>query len=230
MFLKFLILTAISATLIIYFQKPLFIEINKYISIESFQTVVDNVRSTFIWIGTLGGHLGHTITFRKPSKLKHSRLFSVNDLSKYNGIEGSKGLYLSILGKVYDVKKGKQHYGPGGSYHSFAGKDASRAFITGDFNETGLSDDVLDLTPQELKSIIHWTEFYARDYKYRGKLIGRYYDAYGNPTSYHNQVMNKIKTARNKMVDEESEKLSYPPCNSEWSQDSGTRVWCSSLR
>nr|CAD7597115.1 unnamed protein product [Timema genevievae] len=167
------------------------------------------------------------MSFLRP--LKHSRLFSVNDLSKYNGIEGSKGLYLSILGKVYDVKKGKQHYGPGGSYHSFAGKDASRAFITGDFNETGLSDDVLDLTPQELKSIIHWTEFYARDYKYRGKLIGRYYDAYGNPTSYHNQVMNKIKTARNKMVDEESEKLSYPPCNSEWSQDSGTRVWCSSL-
>nr|CAD7438706.1 unnamed protein product [Timema bartmani] len=110
-----------------------------------------------------------------------------------------------------------------------SGKDASRAFITGDFNETGLSDDVLDLTPQELKSIVHWTEFYARDYKYRGKLIGRYYDAYGNPTSYHNEVMNKIKTAKNKMVDEESEKLSYPPCNSEWSQDSGTRVWCSSL-
>nr|CAD7266758.1 unnamed protein product [Timema shepardi] len=229
MFLKFFILTGISATLVIYFQKPLFIEINKYISIEDVQTVVDYVRNTFIWIGTLGGHLGHTITFKKPSKLKHSKLFSVNDLSKYNGIEGSKGLYLSILGKVYDVKKGKRHYGPGGSYHSFAGKDASRAFITGDFNETGLSDDVLDLTPQELKSIIHWTEFYARDYKYRGKLIGRYYDAYGKPTSYHNEVMNKIKTAKNKMVDEENEKLSYPPCNSEWSQDLGTRVWCSSL-
>nr|CAD7568633.1 unnamed protein product [Timema californicum] len=77
---------------------------------------------------TLGGHLGHTITFKKPSKLKHSKLFSVNDLSKYNGIEGSKGLYLSILGKVYDVKKGKRHYGPGGSYHSFAGKTKKLMF------------------------------------------------------------------------------------------------------
>jgi hypothetical protein len=38
-----------------------------------------------------------------------------------------------ILGSVYDVSSGAKHYKPGGSYHFFLGKDASRAFVTGDF-------------------------------------------------------------------------------------------------
>lgn len=49
-------------------------------------------------------------------------LFLEEDLAKFNGEEGSPGIYLAIFGKVYDVTKGRKHYGPGGSYHSFAGK------------------------------------------------------------------------------------------------------------
>lgn len=49
------------------------------------------------------------------------RLLSSRELSLYDGEEGSKGLYLAILGQVFDVHKGNRHYGPGGAYHFMAG-------------------------------------------------------------------------------------------------------------
>jgi hypothetical protein len=41
---------------------------------------------------------------------------------------------LAINGTIYDVSNGRKHYGPGGSYHFFAGADASRGFVTGCFD------------------------------------------------------------------------------------------------
>ncbi|PNF29693.1 hypothetical protein B7P43_G13060 [Cryptotermes secundus] len=114
-------------------------------------------------------------------------LFSKEKLKKHT--DGSKGLYLAILGKVYDVGKGEKFYGPSGSYHFFTGRDGSRAFITGDFTESGLTDDVIGLTPQELHSLHEWAQFYRREYKYLGKVIGRYYDTEGQPTPYYHQTV-----------------------------------------
>lgn len=41
---------------------------------------------------------------------------------------------MAINGTIYDVSNGRKHYGPGGSYHFFAGADASRGFVTGCFD------------------------------------------------------------------------------------------------
>lgn len=57
----------------------------------------------------------------RKSTTKKEKLFTADDLKKYDGREGSKGLYLALLGRVYNVKKGKNHYGPGGGYEFFAG-------------------------------------------------------------------------------------------------------------
>lgn len=43
--------------------------------------------------------------------------------------------FTSILGEVFDVSKGAKHYGKGGPYEGFTGKDASRSFVSGDFSE-----------------------------------------------------------------------------------------------
>lgn len=56
------------------------------------------------------------------SNVADVKLFTKDELSRYNGDENSLGLYLSIMGSVYDVEKGVKHYGIGGSYHFFAGK------------------------------------------------------------------------------------------------------------
>lgn len=108
---------------------------------------------------------------------EHIRLFTAEELLEYNGEENSKGLFLAILGDVFNVKKGESHYGPGGSYHIFAGRDASRSFITGEFEtgdaKKGILDHVLSLTPAELVSLKKWRDFYSTDYGFEGRLIGR---------------------------------------------------------
>lgn len=43
------------------------------------------------------------------------------ELSRYTGTEGSPGLYLAVLGQVFDVQQGRRHYGPGGAYSFFSG-------------------------------------------------------------------------------------------------------------
>ncbi|TKA26596.1 hypothetical protein B0A50_04704 [Salinomyces thailandicus] len=61
-------------------------------------------------------------------------------LALYNGTDPSKPIYLALNGSIYDVTAGRRIYGPGGSYHVFAGKDAARGFITGCFEEDATPD------------------------------------------------------------------------------------------
>lgn len=62
------------------------------------------------------------VKFRSESTPGPSvRVLSSRELSLYDGEEGSKGLYLAVLGQVFDVHKGHRHYGPGGAYHFMAG-------------------------------------------------------------------------------------------------------------
>ena len=49
------------------------------------------------------------------------KVFSKEELKKYTGEDGSPGLYLAILGQVFDVSRGAKHYGPKGGYHFFTG-------------------------------------------------------------------------------------------------------------
>ncbi|CBX99665.1 hypothetical protein IAQ61_005083 [Plenodomus lingam] len=62
------------------------------------------------------------------------------ELALYNGADPNKPIYLALNGTIYDVSSSPQTYGPGGSYHVFAGKDAARAFITGCFAEDSVPD------------------------------------------------------------------------------------------
>ncbi len=40
------------------------------------------------------------------------------------------------------MSKGSSYYGPGGGYSFFSGKDGSRAFVTGQFDQEGLVENV----------------------------------------------------------------------------------------
>ncbi|XP_058805385.1 neuferricin [Phymastichus coffea] len=151
-------------------------------------------------------------------------LFTKNTLNKFSNV--NDGLYLSILGQVFDVTKGVKHYGPGETYHAFTGRDASAAFITGDFNENGLTDDVSSLTNKQIQSLMNWVEFYRKTYVYKGKLIGRYYHEDGSPTNERAILEEKVQLAKKVDSQEEQIKLQFPPCNIEWNADSGTVVWC----
>jgi len=66
--------------------------------------------------------------------------YTDTDLLSYDGSDTEKPILLAINGTIYDVSNGRRHYGPGGSYHFFAGRDASRAFVTNCFQEDGNPD------------------------------------------------------------------------------------------
>lgn len=62
-------------------------------------------------------------------------------------------------------------------YHIEPGRDGTKAFVTGEFAEEGLTDDVKGLSPKEVKSILQWADFYDTDYIYKGMTlfyVGRY--------------------------------------------------------
>ncbi|KAF2744034.1 cytochrome b5 [Sporormia fimetaria CBS 119925] len=62
------------------------------------------------------------------------------ELALYDGTDPKKPIYIALNGTIYDVSSSPQTYGPGGSYHFFAGRDAARAFLTGCFQEDQTAD------------------------------------------------------------------------------------------
>ncbi|RZC67639.1 hypothetical protein C5167_011335 [Papaver somniferum] len=93
------------------------------------------------------------------------KLWKIEDLAMYNGTDADGSpILLGILGSVFDVTKGRSHYGPGGGYHHFAGRDASRAFVSGNFTGDGLTDSLHGLSSVEVKSVVDWRDFYNRSY------------------------------------------------------------------
>ena len=107
-----------------------------------------------------------------PSSPPGPLTFSPAELRQYDGSDGSKPVYLAILGDVFDVSSGAKYYGPDGGYHAFAGRDGSRAFITGCFDEAGAVADVRGLTEQQMEALRRWRDFYAehKTYRYVGKV------------------------------------------------------------
>ncbi|CAF98513.1 unnamed protein product, partial [Tetraodon nigroviridis] len=169
------------------------------------------------WIVTLG-----TFSTTKPPV----KLMSSHELSLYDGRKGSRGLYLAILGQVFDVHKGHKHYGPGGTYHCMTGKDASLAFVTGDFTEIGLTDDVSSLAPLQMLALYDWLAFYQKHYQPVGLLTGRFYSETGAPTDTLLQTEASLAEGQRIKAQSQAEKLHFPPCNSQWSAAEGGRVWC----
>lgn len=65
--------------------------------------------------------------------------------------------YFFLVGRVF--------YGPGGPYHLFAGKDASRALAKMSFEEKDLTGDISGLGVFELEALQDW------EYKFMSKYV-----------------------------------------------------------
>ena len=166
-------------------------------------------------------------TEKRPTEEEpQEKIFTKEELAKFDGSGTSPGLYLALLGQVFDVSKAPQFYGPDGGYGFFRAKDASRAYVTGDFDESGLTDDVSGLSNQDYLGLDDWLSFYHKDYKYVGKLAGRYFNRDGSPTQYYRQLQEWMLNAKDDALSKDNEKKIFPPCNSEWSEEKGHRVWC----
>lgn len=158
------------------------------------------------------------------------RLWTVEELSAYDGSDQSKGVYLAFLGKVYDVDKGRKHYGPGGSYSIFAAKDASRAYLSGDFSDAELVENIFGLPIESYTAVREWDEFYQSEYDMVGKLQGLFYDSNGCATDQLNEAWALVDQASSSVQEEDDDEKLFPPCNSQWDQnEQRTRLWCSDM-
>ncbi|OQV20682.1 putative Neuferricin [Hypsibius exemplaris] len=160
-------------------------------------------------------------------------IWAKEELAKFTGVDEKLPVLLAYMGKVYDVSKGRRHYGPGGSYQFFSGKDATRSFLTGDF-KNDLTDNLDGIAESSYGDIENWDNTYSKsaDYKQVGVLCGYFYQCVGdkNPGQPTEKLLHVERMAAKSKVDAAKENeifVEFPQCNSEWSQEKGGRVWCS---
>eukprot|EP00271_Cylindrocystis_brebissonii_P006321 TRINITY_DN19056_c0_g1_i1.p1 TRINITY_DN19056_c0_g1~~TRINITY_DN19056_c0_g1_i1.p1 ORF type:complete len:303 (+),score=57.45 TRINITY_DN19056_c0_g1_i1:491-1399(+) len=163
---------------------------------------------------------------RGQSKFKPSAVWTKEELALYNGTDEKLPLLVAITGKLYDVTEKKDTYGVGKSYNHFCGRDATRAFASGNFSGSGLTDNVAGLSKEDLLAINHWRVFYNTSYPHVGVLIGRFYDVNGGPTEALDNLERRIQRAVAEDVREKAEAAKFPSCSSEWSPKKGGQVWC----
>ncbi|KAK5996658.1 Damage response protein 1 [Cladobotryum mycophilum] len=105
------------------------------------------------------------------------RTYTPHTLLPFNG-EDDQPVYFAVRGRVFDVSRGRNFYGPGGPYSNFAGRDASRGLACGSFDEDMLTKDLdgpldtlSDLGPQEMEALRGWEERFLEKYDIIGKFV-----------------------------------------------------------
>ncbi|CAO3568469.1 unnamed protein product [Mortierella alpina] len=99
-----------------------------------------------------------------------SRIFTSEELKEHDGTEENSTIYVAIKGTVFDVTAKKAMYGPGGGYHCFAGKDASKALGMSSLKVEDCVADYSGLTEKELKTMEDWYTFFEKRYAIVGKM------------------------------------------------------------
>ncbi|KAI1305580.1 hypothetical protein EDD11_004915 [Mortierella claussenii] len=105
------------------------------------------------------------------------REYTPKELAEFDGRTEETRILMAIQGKVFDVTRGRNFYGPDGPYGNFAGKDASRGLAKNSFDKSMLTpidgpiDKLEDLTDDEKESLGDWAVHFEAKYQLVGKLI-----------------------------------------------------------
>lgn len=111
-----------------------------------------------------------------------------------------------------------------------AGRDGTRAFVTGEFDDEGLRDDLDGLTPLQVGELDEWGKFYDKDYTFVGKLIGRYFNKDGSPTKKWYKFQKTLGEKDKIKAEQKALEARYPGCNSHWTAQTGGKVYCGKKR
>ncbi|XP_069953528.1 membrane-associated progesterone receptor component 1 [Cherax quadricarinatus] len=89
-------------------------------------------------------------------KMKRQDL-TLEQLKQYDGTGEHGRVCMAVNGKIFDVTRGKNFYGPGGPYAAFAGHDATRALATFSVSDVKEEyDDLGDLSSEQMDSVREW--------------------------------------------------------------------------
>jgi len=134
------------------------------------------------WYDSLKSRKSEEVKEEEEEEVEPPRNFTFAQLRYFDGKkdpknpEEDKGLYLSVQGKVFDVNKGREFYGPGSPYENFAGRECGVAFAKFSFDEEYLDDiDGCEnkLSWFEKEELHNWIEkfSYYRAYPELGRLV-----------------------------------------------------------
>ncbi|XP_075060324.1 neudesin [Mixophyes fleayi] len=104
-----------------------------------------------------------------PSQHKPVRLFTDEDLARYNGEQVDQPIYMAVKGTVFDVSSGKEFYGTGAPYNALAGKDSTRGVAKMSLEPEDLTYDTTGLSEEQLKSL---DDIFENVYKKKYKIVG----------------------------------------------------------
>jgi hypothetical protein len=157
-----------------------------------------------------------------------------DDELKVKDGEKSAELWLAIAGEVFDVGAGAKHYGPGGSYHGFVARDATRAFVTGKFDDDENLRPGLDgLEPRARVVVDDWlTSRRSLETPPPSPAPPPLLSPRASePPTKHKLELVKTASAVRKRVEREAEEARaraavFPNCDARWSAEAGGEVWC----
>ncbi|KAF9971643.1 hypothetical protein BGZ73_005397 [Actinomortierella ambigua] len=105
------------------------------------------------------------------------KTYTPKELAEFDGQQPDSRILLAVKGKVFDVTRGRNFYGPGGPYGNFAGRDASRGLAKNSFEESMLTaidqpiDKLEDLNDEEKESLNDWAMHFEGKYQCVGELV-----------------------------------------------------------
>ena len=77
---------------------------------------------------------------------------------------------------------------------------------------------------------MNWYKFFQKDYVYIGKVAGYYYDVHGKPLDGLKIFEEGLVEGTKAKLKEDEDKILFPDCNSEWTPETGSIVWCAQQR
>ncbi|XP_013873498.1 neudesin [Austrofundulus limnaeus] len=124
---------------------------------------------TFVLIILLSATLAEDDKLRFKAATKPVRLFTEEELKRYDGTEEGQPIYMAVKGVVFDVTKGKEFYGHNAPYNALVGKDCTRAVAKMSLDPADLTSDTAGLTDEQLKSL---NDIFEGTYKTKYPIVG----------------------------------------------------------
>lgn len=109
----------------------------------------------------------------RQAYLEPKPFWTEEELAPYNGKQDNDGpILLAADGLVFNVYKGRNFYGPGGEYHMFAGRDATRLLAKTSTEEETAEEAQKPLTVGERAALAGWMFTLKNKYEIVGELEG----------------------------------------------------------
>ncbi|XP_051252182.1 neudesin [Dicentrarchus labrax] len=113
--------------------------------------------------------LAEDVKLKYKASTKPVRLFTEEELRRYDGSEEGQPIYMAIKGVVFDVTKGKEFYGKDAPYNALVGKDSTRAVAKMSLDPEDLTSDTTGLTEEQLTSL---DSVFEGTYKTKYPIVG----------------------------------------------------------